>query len=539
LLEALAVPFCKDNDCRLVWYKKGSGAALDFLKAGRCDVIMVHAPVAEQRAVAEGWACDRTLIGANRFFIVGPQDDPAGIVKAQSVPEAYQRIARARARFYSRGDNSGTHKRELAIWRLAGITPTGDWYVVTHAFMGPTLLQADRQPGYFMTDNSTYYVKQAQLKHLVPLFEGDPLLNNVYHALRPNAEKYPGRANALARRFIAFVASPAGQAIIRNFGKQKYGRPLYRDAAAAVRPAGAEPAGKLVIFHAGSLSVPMAGIEKAFEARYPKVDVLREAAGSQKCARKISELKRPCDIMAAADYKVIDKLLIPEYAVWNVKFASNRMVLCYTDQSTFAGKLTAENWFEILADSQVSWGHADPNVDPCGYRSLMVLQLAENYYQKPGLAARLLKNRPLRNVRPKSVELISLLETGNLDYAWEYRSVAIQHHLRYLELPAEINLGDYCFDELYQKAAVEVSGKKPGTKMTIRGKSITYGITLLKKAPNREAAIAFLAFLLDPQGGLAILKKCGQPPLLPPRVASQEALSELPEPLQKLVKVSP
>jgi molybdate/tungstate transport system substrate-binding protein len=302
---------------------------------------------------------------------------------------------------------------------------------------------------------------------------------------------------------------------------------------------GAEPAGRLVIFHAGSLSVPMAQIEKAFEARYPKVDVQREASGSQKCARKISELKLPCDIMAAADYQVIDKLLIPDYADWNVKFASNRMVLCFTDKSAFADKINAANWFEIIARPEVSWGHADPNVDPCGYRSLMVLQLAESYYKKPGLAARLIENRPLRNVRPKSVELISLLQTGNLDYAWEYRSVAIQHKLRYLELPAEINLGDYRHDDLYKKAVVEVSGKKPGTRMTIHGKSITYGITLVKNAPHREAAITFLAFMLDSQGGLAILRKYGQPPLIPPRIGSAKARQELPPPLRKLVKVSP
>ncbi len=314
---------------------------------------------------------------------------------------------------------------------------------------------------------------------------------------------------------------------------------------AAIYPAypagttGASPAGKLVIFHAGSLSVPMAQIEKAFEARYPEVDVQREAAGSQKCARKISELGLPCDIMAAADYKVIDKLLIPDYATWNIKFASNRMVLCYTGKSAFANDINAKNWFEIIDRPEVSWGHADPNVDPCGYRSLMVLQLAEIYYKKPGLAARLVKNRPLRNIRPKSVELISLLETGNLDYAWEYRSVAIQHNLRYLELPAEINLGDYRYDDFYRKAVVEVPGKKPGTRMTIHGKSITYGITLVKEAPNREAAIAFLAFMLDPDGGLAILKKCGQPPLVPPRIGSEKAWRELPESLRRLVEKSP
>ena len=301
--------------------------------------------------------------------------------------------------------------------------------------------------------------------------------------------------------------------------------------------AAARPAGKLIIFHAGSLTVPMASIERAFEARYPKVDVLREAAGSQKCARKISELKKPCDIMASADYKVIDKLLVPEFATWNIRFASNRMVLCYTDTSAYAGQISPTNWYDILVRPDVIWGHADSNVDPCGYRSLMVLQLAENYYKKPGLAKLLLKNRPLANIRPKSVELISLLQTGNMDYAWEYRSVAIQHGLRYMELPAAVNLGDYRYDDDYRQAVVTVTGKKPGTTMAVRGKSITYGITIVKNAPNREAAEAFMAFLLSSEGGLQILKTAGQPPLDPPRVASQDDFNQLPTVLKKLVTV--
>ena len=122
-------------------------------------------------------------MGANQFFIVGPKADPAGISKVKSAVDAYVMIAKAKAKFFSRGDNSGTNKRELAIWCLAGIQPAGSWYVVTHAFMGPTLLRADREKGYFMTDNSTYYVKKSKLKHVVPLFKGDPLLINVYHAL--------------------------------------------------------------------------------------------------------------------------------------------------------------------------------------------------------------------------------------------------------------------------------------------------------------------------------------------------------------------
>jgi len=233
LVKALSVPFCLENNCRLIWFKKGSGASLAFMKAGKCDVIMVHAPVAEKKAVAEGWAVDRTVLGANKFFIVGPKSDPAGIAKATTAKEAYAMIARNGAKFFSRGDNSGTNKRELKIWRLANIKPAGEWYVVTKAFMGPTLMRADREIGYFMTDNSTYYVKNSKLKHVVPLFKGDPLLVNVYHALMPNPEEYPGRQVKLARRFIRFVASGEGQEIIRTHGVKKYGRPLYQDAATA------------------------------------------------------------------------------------------------------------------------------------------------------------------------------------------------------------------------------------------------------------------------------------------------------------------
>ena len=299
----------------------------------------------------------------------------------------------------------------------------------------------------------------------------------------------------------------------------------------------AEPKGELVMFHAGSLSVPFKAMEKAFESKYPKVDLLREASGSQKAARKVSDLKKPCDIMASADYKVIDKLLIPDYAEWNGRFAINQLVLCYTDKSKFAGDVNAKNWYEILQRKGVVWGHSDPNLDPCGYRSLMVLQLAEKHYNMPGLYDKLIANRPKANVRPKSVELISLLQTGNMDYAWEYLSVAVQHGLKYVVLPDEINLGNYKFDDLYKQAVVKVTGKKPGTFMDIKGKSCTYGVTLIKDAPNKEAALAFLKYMLDPEGGLKILKDMGQPPFVPCRVPAAEMLNKLPGEIKGLVEV--
>ncbi|MBT8491242.1 MAG: tungstate ABC transporter substrate-binding protein WtpA [Deltaproteobacteria bacterium] len=299
----------------------------------------------------------------------------------------------------------------------------------------------------------------------------------------------------------------------------------------------AAPKGTLTMFHAGSLSVPLATMEKAFEAKYPNVDLQREASGSRKAARKISDLRKPCDIMASADYKVIDNLLIPKFAEWNIRFATNQLVLCYTDKSAYAKEVNADNWYEILQKKGVVWGHSEPNIDPCGYRSLMVMQLAEKHYKIPGLYEKLLSNRPKENVRPKSVELVSLLQTGNMDYAWEYLSVAIQHGLHYIVLPDQINLGNYKYDDLYKQATVKVTGKKPGTFRTLTGKSCTYGVTLMKDAPNREAAIAFLAYMLDPDGGLKILKEMGQPPFVPCRVPTEGMKKKLPVQINKLVEV--
>lgn len=295
--------------------------------------------------------------------------------------------------------------------------------------------------------------------------------------------------------------------------------------------------GKVVVFHAGSLSVPMEKMEKEFEKRFPKVDVQRESGGSTKMARLISDVGKYADIMASADYKVIDNNLIPDFASWNIRFATNQMVLAYTKDSRYADKINSENWYEILENKDVSWGHSDPNLDPCGYRSLMVLQLAEKFYDQPGLYERLIANRPQKNVRPKSVELVNLLKTGNLDYAWEYRSVAVQHGLKFVTLDEHINLSNYKFDPFYKQAAVEVSGKEPGEFITKHGKSITYGVTMLKQSQNKKAAGAFLDFMLSQDCGLAILKELGQPPYVPARVPSDSMLQDIPRQLWSKVVV--
>jgi molybdate/tungstate transport system substrate-binding protein len=294
----------------------------------------------------------------------------------------------------------------------------------------------------------------------------------------------------------------------------------------------------LTMFHAGSLSVPLKKIEADFEKLHPNIDIQREPSGSTKAARKISDLGKKCDIMASADFRVIDKLLIPKHANWNIRFATNRMVLCYTEKSKYADKINSSNWYEIIAKPGVTWGHSDPNLDPCGYRSIMVMQLAELHYKKKGLFKKLIASRKKENVLPKSVQLIGRLQTATLDYAWEYRSVAVQHKLKFIELPEEINLGSDKSNSFYTKASVEVTGKKPGTMMMLKGKSITYGITIPLNAPHKKEAALFVEYLLSKDGGMKVLEEMGQPPLTPAVVPSKEMQKNIPEGIGKLTTVS-
>jgi tungstate transport system substrate-binding protein len=228
MLEKLADAFNAQHGTAMCWVKAGSGKSLNLLKEQQVDVVMVHAPAAEKQAVADGWAIKRTLIGSNEFYIVGPKNDPAGIAEAATAAEAYARIAQAKAPFLSRGDNSGTHKKEMAIWKKAGIDPGSDWYMITKDFMMATLKKANDVNGYFMTDSSTWVAGKKALANLTILFKGDPFLINTYHALcQPEGRgKYPG----IAAKFIDFVGSEQGQRIIRDYGKDLYGEAMYNDA---------------------------------------------------------------------------------------------------------------------------------------------------------------------------------------------------------------------------------------------------------------------------------------------------------------------
>ncbi len=228
LLEKFADAFNETHGTSMCWIKAGSGRSLKLLHLGEVDIIMVHAPGAEKKAVKEGWAVKRTLIGSNEFYIVGPKDDPAGIASAKKASDAYAMIARTGSKFFSRGDNSGTNKKELAIWKKAGITPSGSWYIITGDFMMATLKRADREKGYFMTDSSTWVAGRKELKNLKVLFRGDPMLINTYHGLCRPADGSAVQKTASA--FIDFLSSDRGQKIIRDYGKDLYGQGMYNDA---------------------------------------------------------------------------------------------------------------------------------------------------------------------------------------------------------------------------------------------------------------------------------------------------------------------
>jgi molybdate/tungstate transport system substrate-binding protein len=273
--------------------------------------------------------------------------------------------------------------------------------------------------------------------------------------------------------------------------------------------------GKLIIFHAGSLTIPVDKLTAKFQELYPLVDIQTEAAGSRTTARKVSELKREADLVMVADYQVINTLLIPEYAAWNVLFARNSMVVTFTEKAAYADEINSENWYQVLLRDDTIIGRSNPLADPNGYRTLMVWQLAESYYKSPGLYERLEGASPPEHIRPKETDLIPLLQTGDLDYAFSYLSIAIQHDLKYIQLPDEINLSNPTYVDLYQDAEVVLDGGEPGEFITRRGEPIIYGLTIPEIAPNPILAEAFLKFLFSSQG-MAILEEQGQIPLVPP-----------------------
>ncbi|MHC1626512.1 MAG: tungstate ABC transporter substrate-binding protein WtpA [Methanoculleaceae archaeon] len=309
---------------------------------------------------------------------------------------------------------------------------------------------------------------------------------------------------------------------------------------------------RLKVFHAGSLTGPFEKVKAAFEDGHPGVTVHLEPAGSVSCVRKITENGKRADVLATADYALIPAMMMPDHASWYLTFAENRMVLAYTSDSKYADEIDAGNWYEILCRDGVRWGFSDPNSDPCGYRSPMVIQLAEDYYGDDQIFERLVETHSgitateedgvytihaadpqpdgtQLTIRPKSVELVQMLQSGGLDYAWEYRSVAVQNGLEFIELPEEIDLSSVEYADNY--ATVQIETRKGDTTTLHRGSPIVYGVTVPEIAEHPDLGLEFVEMLIGPTGQ-EILTAEGQPPITPPG-----GYGSVPDALRSLVEM--
>jgi molybdate/tungstate transport system substrate-binding protein len=251
----------------------------------------------------------------------------------------------------------------------------------------------------------------------------------------------------------------------------------------------------VVVYVAASLARPMRAVADSF-ARRTGATVLLESGGSLEHARKITELDRIPDVLVLADHEVFPQLLVPAHVESYVSFARNRMVIAYTPRSRFAGEVNAVNWRDVLQRPGVDVGRPDPERAPAGYRTLLLFQLAESHYRDPGLAARLLARSPPRNMRGDAAQLAGLLALGELDYIFEYESLARSYDFRYVTLPREIDLGDHALAGHYATVSVRVAGRTPRDSVTFSGAPILYGVALPRAAPHPAAARRFVDFLL-------------------------------------------
>lgn len=275
------------------------------------------------------------------------------------------------------------------------------------------------------------------------------------------------------------------------------------DAPAAEARAPAAARDTVVVFVAASLTRPLQPVIAAYQRKTHAV-VQLESGASLEHARKLTELHRIPDLLLLADYEVFPQLLVPRFSSWYAQFARNRMVIAYTPRSRYAREMNASNWTSILTRKGVEVGRTNPDIAPVGYRTLILLQLAEAYYHQPGLARTLLAHAPARNVRGNAAELAALLATGELDYIYDYESVAQSNGFRYVQLPPDIDLGDPAFAEHYATARVVVGGERPNTSTERRGEPILYALSIPSAAPHAAASRRFLAYLVAPDTRAAL-----------------------------------
>ena len=228
LLYDLLPPFEKQFNIKVDVIAVGTGKALKLGENGDVDVVLVHARNLEEKFIAEGYGVNRRDVMHNDFVIIGPSADTAGISKAKTAVEALRLIANKKVPFVSRGDTSGTHNKELSLWKKAKVKPSGSWYIESGRGMGEVLIMAHEKRAYTLTDRGTYLAFQKDGKIDLPiLFEGDPMLFNPYGIIAVHPERHPHVHYIKSMALIGWVTSQGGQKIIQEYGKEKYGAPLF------------------------------------------------------------------------------------------------------------------------------------------------------------------------------------------------------------------------------------------------------------------------------------------------------------------------
>lgn len=275
--------------------------------------------------------------------------------------------------------------------------------------------------------------------------------------------------------------------------------------------------GEVTVLHAASLAELFKRAQAEFAKQHPDVKLLFQPGGSLALIRQVLELNKEADIIAVADRTNIPDYLIPKHADWSVDFLTEQIVLIAAENAKHLNEITADTWPQILLRPGVEYGISDPETAPVGYRSLMAWQLAESHYKQPKLYDQLKTKLPKKNIRSNAVALLALLQSGEMDYIFDYASLAKQHGLRAIPLPREINLSDPLFADRYAAAGVTIPGKEPGTTNQIKGAPIVYSLTILKNAKNRQAAEAFASFIAGPRGR-ALMADAGMTPLVPARI---------------------
>jgi tungstate transport system substrate-binding protein len=226
LLDVIIPMFEKQNNVKVKVIAVGTGEALAMGTKGEADALLVHAPAAEKAVVDAGDAINYKRVMYNDFVLAGPKENPAG-VSGDDIVAAFKKLAETKSSFISRGDDSGTNKKELAIWTTANIKPAGDWYVSTGQGMGQTLQVAAEKKGYVLTDRATWLAQSKNLDTLKIVVEGGKDLMNIYHVMEVNPDKHDKVNSTDAKKFVDFMVNPKTQDVIENFGKKEYGRSLF------------------------------------------------------------------------------------------------------------------------------------------------------------------------------------------------------------------------------------------------------------------------------------------------------------------------